>query len=48
MSEEKKEEEKKEVKIKVMLEKGEEDVSKLKKCVELILSDKGKLPLGQP
>lgn len=45
--EEKKEEEKKEVKIKVMLEKGEEDVSKLKKCVELILSEKGKLALGQ-
>ena len=30
-----------------MLEKGEEDVSKLKKCVELILSEKGKLALGQ-
>lgn len=46
MSEEKKEE-KKEPKITVVLEKGEEDVSKLKKCVELILSDKGKVALGQ-
>ena len=47
MSEEEKKEEEKEVKIKVTLEKGEEDVSKLKRCVELILSPKGKIALGQ-
>ena len=46
MSEEKKEE-KKEEKIKVTLEKGEEDVSKLKRCIELILSPKGQIALGQ-
>ncbi|QDP57012.1 MAG: hypothetical protein GOVbin1782_19 [Prokaryotic dsDNA virus sp.] len=45
--EEKKEEKKEEPKLEVNLVKGEEDVSKLKKCVELILSEKGKLALGQ-
>ena len=42
-----KKEEKKEEKMKVHLEKGEEDVSKLKRSVELILSLKGQIALGQ-
>tara|TARA_R110002167_G_scaffold12228_5_gene52272 strand:+ start:162 stop:689 length:528 start_codon:yes stop_codon:yes gene_type:complete len=42
-----KEEKKEEPKLKVTLEKGEEDLTKLTKCVKLMLSDKGKLALGQ-
>ena len=40
-------EEIKEPKLKITLEKGEEDLTKLTKCVKLMLSDKGKLALGQ-
>ena len=40
-------EEVKEPKLKITLEKGEEDLTKLTKCVKLMLSDKGKLALGQ-
>lgn len=43
----KKNEEKKEDKIKVVLEKGEEDVSSMQKCVEFVLSMRGQLIVGQ-
>ena len=43
----KNEENKKEEKVKVKLEKGEEDVSKMQKCVEFILSIRGQLIIGQ-
>tara|TARA_R110002051_G_scaffold69001_1_gene124210 strand:- start:72 stop:686 length:615 start_codon:yes stop_codon:yes gene_type:complete len=43
----KKEEKKEEPKLKITLEQGEKDLTKLTKCVKLMLSDEGKLALGQ-
>ena len=37
----------KEEKVKVILEKGEEDITKMQKCVEFILSFRGQLIVGQ-